>query len=139
MKTCSVILLWLLLFASASVTFADCYCSGCGCKGGPGWRVRATGECAYRKRMRQDCGDPPNSALCEYEGAKQVCPSEGGAQVKESFPSCYCSGCGCKGGPGWRVRAIGECVSWKRMKKDCGDPPNSALCAYEGAKQVCPR
>jgi hypothetical protein len=43
--------------------------------------------------MTQDCGDPPNSALCEYEGAKQVCPSEGGAPGRELSPSVITLSC----------------------------------------------
>lgn len=47
-------------------------CRGCGCKGGPGWRVHATGQCASFRNLAQNCGSPPSEALCTYElgGAK---------------------------------------------------------------------
>jgi len=34
-----------------------------------------------------------------------------------------CKGCGCKGGPGYRVNATGKCVGFKALKATCGDPP----------------
>lgn len=48
-------------------------CRGCGCKGGPGWRVHATGQCASYRNLAQNCGSPPSEALCTYElgGLKQ--------------------------------------------------------------------
>jgi hypothetical protein len=76
-----------ILFASPSV--ADCICHGCGCKGGPGWRVRATGQCAYWDGLSRDCGDPPDNKLCQCEEAKQFCPSEGRANVPhKALPAC---------------------------------------------------
>lgn len=47
-------------------------CRGCGCKGGPGWRVHATGQCASNRNLAQNCGSPPSEARCTYElgGAK---------------------------------------------------------------------
>ena len=53
---------------------SDCYCEGCGCKGGPGWRD-ADGHCVSHKALLKVCGNPPN-AKCKFEGAKQVCPGE---------------------------------------------------------------
>ena len=50
--------------------------------------------------------------------------------------TCYCKGCGCKGGPGWRGQ-YGQCVSHANLTKDCGSPL-SMRCTYEGARQVCP-
>lgn len=48
-----------------------------------------------------------------------------------------CRGCGCKGGPGWRVHATGQCASFRNLAKNCGSPPSEALCTYEmgGRKQ----
>lgn len=48
-----------------------------------------------------------------------------------------CRGCGCKGGPGWRVHATGQCASYRNLAKNCGSPPSGALCTYElgGLKQ----
>lgn len=34
----------------------------------------------------------------------------------------FCSGCGCKGGPGYRG-PNGQCVSWRMLDKVCGSPP----------------
>lgn len=42
-------------------------CYGCGCKGGPGWRVRLTGQCAYWHTLKEQCGDPPSSLWCSKE------------------------------------------------------------------------
>jgi hypothetical protein len=42
-------------------------CYTCGCKGGPGWRVRLTGQCAYWKTLKQQCGNPPSNLWCSKE------------------------------------------------------------------------
>ena len=42
-------------------------CYICGCKGGPGWRVRLTGQCAYWKTLKQQCGSPPSKIWCSKE------------------------------------------------------------------------
>lgn len=42
----------------------------------------------------------------------------------------YCSGCGCKGGPGYRG-PNGKCVGWKALNKVCGSPPTTR-CTAEG-------
>jgi hypothetical protein len=42
-------------------------CHTCGCKGGPGWRVRLTGQCAYWKTLKEQCGDPPSKVRCNKE------------------------------------------------------------------------
>src|SRR5215203_4842595 len=41
-----------------------------------------------------------------------------------------CSGCGCKGGPGYRG-ADGRCVGWANIGKVCGSPPTTH-CEAEG-------
>ena len=41
-----------------------------------------------------------------------------------------CSGCGCRGGPGYRG-ADGRCVGWAQLNAKCGNPPTSR-CTYEG-------
>lgn len=45
------------------------------------------------------------------------------------FDSISCSGCSCRGGPGYRARD-GKCVGWKDLKRKCGDPPETR-CADE--------
>jgi hypothetical protein len=42
-----------------------------------------------------------------------------------------CYTCGCKGGPGWRVRLTGQCAGWRTLKEQCGDPPSRARCSKE--------
>src|SRR5438876_330270 len=41
-----------------------------------------------------------------------------------------CSGCGCKGGPGYRG-PNDQCVGWARLNKVCGNPPTTN-CRPEG-------
>src|SRR4051794_4019350 len=41
-----------------------------------------------------------------------------------------CSGCGCKGGPGYRG-PDGKCVGWANIGKVCGSPPTTH-CKAEG-------
>ena len=55
-------------------------CSGCGCRGGPGWRVHRTGKCASNKTLAKECGSPPNDALCTFEKA-------GRSGTRPSLPS----------------------------------------------------
>ena len=38
--------------------------------------------------------------------------------------------CGRNGRPGWRDKE-GRCVSWKQLKRICGDPPNPEVCSFE--------
>ena len=52
--------------AYVSGTQDRCYTS-CGCKGGPGWRVQLTGQCAYWKTLKEECGDPPSKVWCSKE------------------------------------------------------------------------
>jgi len=42
-------------------------CSGCGCKGGTGWRINRNGKCASHKNIRKECGNPPSSKRCTKE------------------------------------------------------------------------
>jgi len=41
-----------------------------------------------------------------------------------------CSGCGCRGGPGYRG-PDGRCVGFKDLARKCGSPPTTR-CAAEG-------
>ena len=41
-----------------------------------------------------------------------------------------CTGCGCRGGPGYRG-PNGQCVGWARLNKICGNPPTTR-CTAEG-------
>lgn len=42
-----------------------------------------------------------------------------------------CTGCGCKGGPGYRG-PDGTCVGFKQLDRVCGDPPTTR-CTFENA------
>ncbi|HEV7286316.1 MAG TPA: hypothetical protein VGN75_15785 [Kaistia sp.] len=39
-----------------------------------------------------------------------------------AMPASACSGCGCRGGPGYRG-PNGRCVSWANIGRVCGSPP----------------
>lgn len=41
-----------------------------------------------------------------------------------------CSGCGCRGGPGYRAQD-GRCVGWADIGRKCGSPPETR-CTPEG-------
>jgi hypothetical protein len=41
-----------------------------------------------------------------------------------------CSGCGCRGGPGYRA-PDGRCVGWADIGRKCGSPPTTR-CTPEG-------
>jgi hypothetical protein len=47
-------------------------------------------------------------------------------------PGGYCTGCGCKGGPGYRNPQTGQCVGYKRLVRECGPYPH-ARCVFENA------
>jgi hypothetical protein len=44
-----------------------------------------------------------------------------------------CTGCGCKGGPGYRSLRTGECVGYKLLASECGNPPAADRCIFENA------
>lgn len=83
-------------------------CTGCGCRGGPGYRG-PDGRCVGFASLKSICGDPPETR-CKKEGS---------------------SGAGCKGGPGYRKLEDHQCAGWGTLKRDCGDPPTQR-CLYEG-------
>jgi hypothetical protein len=90
-------------------------CSGCGCRGSPGYRG-PDGRCVGYANLKSVCGDPPETR-CAREGAPKVEEPE-------------CSGCGCKGGPGYRAQD-GHCVGWQEIGRLCGSPP-TIRCKAEG-------
>ena len=53
--------------------------------------------------------------------ARPVCPIDQGEK---------CSGCGCKGGPGYRSNETGKCVSYKQLRSTCGTPLTTK-CKFE--------
>jgi hypothetical protein len=55
------------LFFSTAAN-ANFFCSGCGCKGGPGWRHNEDGKCMGHHQWRTRCGDPPTQrCTCEVK------------------------------------------------------------------------
>ena len=82
---------------------------------------------------------------CHRKATVGVLPLAGKTRKKKSG-SCEvggkCEGCGCKGGPGYRSKTSGECVGFKQLISECGNPPSSARCVFEnapgtGANRVC--
>lgn len=54
-------------------------------------------------------------------------------QAMKGMEQCkvWCSGCGCKGGPGYRSKATDHCVGWAEIVSVCGPPP------HEGCSREC--
>ena len=66
------------------------------------------------------------------------------AEARCVLDTSFCSGCGCKGGPGWRHIASGRCVGFRELAAKCGEPPSPLLCDFEnapgtGANRECAR
>lgn len=74
----------------------------------------------------------------EREDAERLCPlvskqlAAKAAEAVKTMSHCevYCSGCGCKGGPGYRSKLTGRCVGWADIVSVCGQPPH-ARCTRE--------
>jgi len=47
-------------------------CDGCGCKGGPGYEVKDTGQCVSWDRLTIECGPPPHTDKCIAECVQAV-------------------------------------------------------------------
>lgn len=89
-------LIQIVLLSSAAVLSSPVYskclidggvCSGCGCKGGPGYREIATGRCVGFKDLPQKCGSPPSASLCTFEntpgtGANRECALAPAPKIK---------------------------------------------------------
>jgi len=45
----------------------------------------------------------------------------------------FCTGCGCKGGSGWRHIASGKCIGCAEMPKRCREKD---ACAFEGQAHI---
>ena len=82
--------------------------------------------------------DAQTSGAAETEDVQRLCPlvpkelaAKAAAAVK-GMSQCdvYCSGCGCKGGPGYRSLSTGHCVGWGEIVSVCGPPPHPR-CARE--------
>jgi hypothetical protein len=67
----SVLILFALGLLAPAQAQDDCRCSGCGCKGGPGWRG-PDGACVHKAELADICGTPPG-APCKHEAANRVC------------------------------------------------------------------
>jgi hypothetical protein len=95
------------------------------------------GVCADRLHA-QPATTVEQSAIVETEDTQRLCPyvsAELAAKVVaalKGMSQCevHCSGCGCKGGPGYRSRSTGHCVGWGEIVSVCGPPPHQ-LCDRE--------
>lgn len=80
----------------------------------------------------------PSEVLAQSEDQRLLCPviSEQlamriAAQIKGSGGcQAFCTGCGCKGGPGYRDQR-GQCVGYAQLIAKCGPPP------HEGCVREC--
>jgi hypothetical protein len=86
-----------------------------------------------RKTGEYHCHRGKANAPLKFKGAakKDACGVQAGK----------CSGCGCKGGPGYRNLKTGNCVGFKNLNAECGIPP-TLRCTFEnargtGANRVC--
>jgi len=85
----SIFMVFALAFALLSIATAHsqdaCRCTGCGCKGGPGWRG-PEGTCISKAKLSEICGEPAG-APCTLEAATRVCfgtPFGGATQEGET-------------------------------------------------------
>ena len=72
MKHAKTLLVAFCFAVPATPTFAasvpyEVAARGCGSRGGPGWRVNSTGQCASKKNFRKACGSPPSTKKCTKE------------------------------------------------------------------------
>ncbi|NOU22455.1 MAG: hypothetical protein HOO93_11850 [Methyloglobulus sp.] len=60
------------LFLFAAPVSAQ-FCSGCGCRGGPGWRHNDSGKCMAHAEWMGRCGNPPTTkCTCEHSSCRYV-------------------------------------------------------------------
>lgn len=100
-------------------------CRGCGCKGGPGYRNN-DGRCVSYNSLIKECGPPPHTR-CRPECEEPVvtCPAPPTTAVNTLIQERKLRrGCGSNGGTGYRG-PNGRCVSWKNLRKVCGNPPTT--------------
>jgi hypothetical protein len=72
-----------ILFISCGTAAIACQCTGCGCKGGPGFRG-PNGQCVSYKKLDSVCGSPPTTR-CVFEHHKQECEHEGSMPDKKGM------------------------------------------------------
>ena len=61
----------------------------------------------------------------------QSSPVQAGVVGASEYSVGRCSGCGCRGGPGWRSKRTGQCVGWENLARECGNPPSPKRCTKE--------
>ena len=69
---------------------------------------------------------------CHQTAQKSDTPPIPKAERKACKEFKRCTGCGCKGGPGYRDNETKKCVGYKQLTPVCGDPPTQR-CAFENA------
>ncbi|TBW38197.1 hypothetical protein EYW49_09610 [Siculibacillus lacustris] len=92
----------------------------------PGWRD-AEGHCVTWRLLETRCGTPA-STHCTPDApdpaSTRLLPTP-----KGDPSAAACSGCGCKGGPGYRG-PNGRCVAWRDLARTCG-PTLPGACVAE--------
>ncbi len=83
----AVLVLGLLAFFGVSAE-AQHFCSGCGCKGGSGWRINrddSRGKCVGCKEKAARCPQPNSCTFAGWEFAKTIC-----ATCRQHAPPGFC-------------------------------------------------
>ena len=102
--------------AAISPSATSAVSSGCGSRGGPGYRLsngncaswideRAARQAVYDRYAKEQAAQPSSSSLSSSSS-----PSSSSSSLFSSSTSAS-SGCGSRGGPGYRL-ASGQCASW---------------------------
>jgi len=97
-------------------------CSGCGCKGGPGYR-NARGHCVGYANLVRDCGPPPHDrCIRECAPVATGCARPSGSAVDDAAQRLAEKARPC---PSGFRRPSGACVGKKSLSTVCGDPPGA--------------
>ena len=110
--------------ARAGEPLCDISCSGCGCKGGPGYRVvegARPGACVSYKRLVSLCGPPPHTR-CRRECYPVVagCTQPSAAAVEAAGVAIRNRARKCVSG---YFRPNGRCVAKRKLRQVCGEKP----------------
>jgi hypothetical protein len=56
----------------------------------------------------------------------------------EAHAQHFCSGCGCKGGSGWKINSErGKCVGCKEVATRCREPGTCIFTGWQSAGAIC--
>ena len=74
----------------------------------------------------------PNSCVSfSKEQALFIVEERGGLVAEVRGKTGLCKGCGCKGGPGYRILASSHCAGYVNLIKECGPAPHTQGCRPE--------